>query len=55
MSQGKYLSLEETLQDSKLLKRFIEEHPEKADRERFELLLDAMCKAIKKPSEDDPS
>ena len=55
MSQGKYLSLEEALHDPKLLERFIEEHPERAEKEKFENLLDAMCQSSKKPSEDDPS
>jgi len=41
MSRGKFLSLEEARQSGDF-KRFCEEHPSKADRERFLKLLTAM-------------
>jgi len=43
MSRGKYLSLEEARQTGQI-ERFCKEHPSKADRKRFEALLDAMTK-----------
>lgn len=46
MSRGKHLSLEEA-RKSGTIKQFTKEHPSKAD-ERFEPLLDAMCKPIRK-------
>ena len=53
MSRGKYLSLEEARRDPKLLARFMKEHPAPADKERFEGLLDAMCRSVKTPREGD--
>lgn len=53
MSAGKYLSLEEVLRDPKLLARFMKEHPEPAEKKRFEALLVAMCAPVKTPSEGD--
>jgi hypothetical protein len=53
MSVGKYISLEEVRRNPKLLARFMKEHPEPAEKERFEALLDAMCQPIKKPKEAD--
>jgi hypothetical protein len=55
MSVGKYLSLEEVRHNPKLLARFMKEHPESAERERFEKLAEAMCQPVKKPPEGDPS
>lgn len=55
MATGKYLSLEEVRKNPKLLARFMKEHPEEADRMRFEGLLDAMCRSVKKPPEGDPT
>jgi hypothetical protein len=55
MSVGKYLSLEEVRKNPKLLARFMREHPEEADKARFEGLLDAMCQPVKKPPEGDPA
>ena len=43
MSRGKYLSLEEARKAGKL-DQFAKEHPSKAERARFEHLLDAMTK-----------
>ena len=43
MSRGKYLSLEEARQQGKL-DQFAKEHPSKADRGRFNAVLDAMSK-----------
>ena len=43
MAVGKYLSLEEARKTGQL-DRFCKEHPSKADRKRFEALLDAMTK-----------
>jgi hypothetical protein len=51
MAVGKYLSLEEARRNPKLLERFMKEHPDPAERKRFEALLDAMCKPLKKPTE----
>ena len=50
MARGKYLSLEEARQSEKI-KQFCKEHPSKADKERFERLLDAMTDP--KSSEED--
>lgn len=55
MSVGKYVSLEEVRKAPKLLARFMKEHPECAEKERFECLLDAMCQPIKKPPKGDPA
>ncbi len=43
MARGKYLSLEEARRSGKI-ERFCKEHPSEADRERFEWLLDAVCR-----------
>lgn len=43
MSRGKYLSFEEARKSGKL-DQFAKEHPSRADRRRFERLLDAMTK-----------
>lgn len=43
MARGKHLSLEEARKQGKL-DRFCKEHPETADKGRFERLLDAMCR-----------
>jgi hypothetical protein len=53
MSVGKYVSLEEVRRDPKLLARFMKEHPDPAEKDRFEKLLDAMCEPVKKPTEGD--
>ena len=53
MATGKHVSLEEVRRDPKLLKRFMREHPEPAEKKRFEALLDAMCEPVKKPPEGD--
>jgi hypothetical protein len=53
MSVGKFVSLEEVRRNPKLLKRFMREHSEPAEKPRFEALLDAMCQPLKKPSEGD--
>ena len=53
MAVGKYLSLEEVRRNPKLRARFMKEHPEPAERKRFEALLDAMCQPLKKPTEGD--
>lgn len=45
MSRGKYLSLEEARKNGKL-DRFVQEHPSKADRNRFNRLLDAMSRGV---------
>lgn len=44
MGHGKYLSLEEARKLGKL-KEFAKQHPSKADRGRFERLLDAMTRS----------
>lgn len=44
MARGKYLSLEEARKAGKL-DQFAKEHPSKADKARFERLLDAMTGA----------
>jgi len=51
MSTGKYISLEEARKAGQL-KRFIKEHPSKANKKDFDTLLDAMCKP-KKPKAGD--
>jgi hypothetical protein len=43
MATGKYLSLAEARKTGQL-DRFCDEHPSEADRERFEQLLDAVCR-----------
>jgi hypothetical protein len=45
MSRGKYLSLEEARRNGALA-RFAKEHPSKADRDRFERLLEAMSQGV---------
>ena len=45
MSRGKYLSFEEARNSGKL-DRFAKEHPSKADRGRFQRLLDAMSRGV---------
>ena len=45
MARGKYLSLEEA-QKLGLIDQFCKEHPSEADRERFDALLDAMCRGV---------
>jgi hypothetical protein len=50
MSRGKYLSLEEA-RKSGALERFAKEHPMKADRDRFERLLDAMSQGVLEEAE----
>ncbi len=54
MATGKYLSLEEARKKGQL-DRFCKEHPSKADPERFERLLDAVCrgKPSKQPKPND--
>ena len=47
VARGKYLSLEEARRSRKI-DRFCKEHPSEADPERFERLLDAVCRG--KPS-----
>ena len=49
MSTGKYISLEEARKTGQL-DRFAKEHPSKAEKKRFDSLLDAMTKP-KKPKE----
>jgi hypothetical protein len=53
MAIGKYLSLEEVRRNPKLLARFMKDHPEPAEKRRFEGLLNAMCQPIKTPTEGD--
>jgi hypothetical protein len=53
MSAGKYVSLEEARRDPKLRARFMKEHPDPAEKKRFEALLDAMCQPVKTPLKDD--
>lgn len=43
MARGKYLSLEEARKLGKL-DQFAKEHPAEADGQRFDRLLDAMCR-----------
>jgi hypothetical protein len=50
MSRGKYLSLEEA-RNRKQLDRFAKEHSSKADRDRFERLLDAMSRGALEEAE----
>lgn len=50
MSTGKYLSLEEA-RNKKKLDRFCKEHPSKAKKKDFDVLLDAMT-TVKKPKAD---
>ena len=45
------ISLEDVRREPKLLKRFMREHPEPAEKKRFEALLDVMCQPVKTPSE----
>lgn len=45
MSRGKYLSLEEARNAGKL-DEFCKEHPSKADRKRFNRLLNAMSQGV---------
>ena len=52
MARGKYLSLEEARKMGKL-DRFCKEHPSEADPERFERLLDAVCRG-KPPKQPKP-
>lgn len=53
MSRGKYLSLEEARRMRKL-DRFCKEHPSKADKARFEKLLEIMSEP-KSSEEGEPS
>jgi len=53
MSVGKHLSLEEVRKNPKLLARFMKLHPEEAERARFEALLNATCRSVKRPPEGD--
>lgn len=53
MAKSNSLSLEDVRRDPKLLKRFMREHPEPAEKKRFEALLDAMCQPVKRPTEGD--
>jgi hypothetical protein len=53
MSEGKYLSLEEARKRD-LIKRFCEEHPSEAERERFFRLLDAMSTGVLEDKETSP-
>jgi hypothetical protein len=50
MSRGKYLSLEEARNYSKL-ERFAKEHPSEADRSRFKRLLEAMSQGVLEEAE----
>lgn len=50
MAIGKYLSLEEARKKN-LLNRFAKEHPSKADRGKFQNLLDAMTTATEASQE----
>ena len=52
MSVGKYISLEEVRRNPKLLARFMKAHPEPAEKQRFEVLLDAVCRSVKTSKED---
>ncbi len=56
MSRGKHLSLEEARKLG-LVKQFAREHPNEADAERFERLLEAMEKGEKekRPGKPKPS
>ncbi len=51
MSRGKHLSLEEARKKG-LLEQFAKEHPNEADAERFERLLEAMAKGEKPKSKE---
>lgn len=53
MSRGKYLSLEEA-RESGDFKRFCEEHPAEADRERFLKLLQLMSQGALEGEETSP-
>ena len=53
MSRGKYLSLEEARKAGKL-DQFAKEHPSKAERARFEQLLDAMTKSSEEDEKTSP-
>ena len=53
MARGKYLSLEEARKTGKL-DRFAKEHPSKADKARFERLLDAMTKSSEEDEKTSP-
>jgi hypothetical protein len=53
MSRGKYLSLEEARKYGEL-NRFAKEHPMKADRDRFERLLEAMSQGVLEEEETSP-
>lgn len=48
MPAKKILSLEDVRRDPKLRARFMKEHPESADRARFEKLVHVMTKPVKK-------
>jgi hypothetical protein len=57
MSRGKHLSLEEARQQGKLA-QFAKEHPNTAEKPRFDALLEAMCRspqADQKTSGTEPS
>ena len=49
MARGKYLSLEEA-RKAKQLKQFAKEHPSRADKAKFEKLLNTMSKPKPKSS-----
>ena len=53
MSRGKYLSLEEARNSGKL-DLFAKEHASKADRDRFERLLDAMSRGVLEDEQTSP-
>jgi hypothetical protein len=53
MSRGKYLSLEEA-RESGDFKRFCDEHPSQADRDRFLALLQAMSQGALEEEETSP-
>ena len=55
MSVGKYVSLEEVRRNPKLLKRFMREHPNNGDDERFNDALASIVKAASPADQTSPA